>query len=189
MPAERGASSTRWAGAAAAWCLASSPLLPNSRGSSWWTALWGADQTALIKQTFVSSSRFATLILSNSYRDTHMGPKWLLNDFFFSCRSNMYDAALPVLPENGLSNRIRGLFESTISTQTGSHCPLLWRMYIHFLVRWQEKQAQPLATLSVFVPLFLPVLTPPFIPCSENQHVKIFNFVFSILSEVILYLS
>lgn len=49
-------------------------------------------------------------------------------------RSSAHDAALPVLPENGLSNRIRGLFESTISTETGSHCPLLWRMYIHFLL-------------------------------------------------------
>uniref|UniRef100_A0A3Q0S8C7 NRDE-2, necessary for RNA interference, domain containing n=1 Tax=Amphilophus citrinellus TaxID=61819 RepID=A0A3Q0S8C7_AMPCI len=31
-------------------------------------------------------------------------------------------------------NRIRGLFENAIATETGAHCPLLWRMYIHFLV-------------------------------------------------------
>lgn len=49
-------------------------------------------------------------------------------------RSCCYDAALPILPENGLSHRIRGLFESAIATEMGSHCPLLWRMYIHFLV-------------------------------------------------------
>ncbi|XP_068194958.1 nuclear exosome regulator NRDE2 isoform X2 [Antennarius striatus] len=49
-------------------------------------------------------------------------------------RSCSPDAALPILPENGLSHRICGLFESTIATQMGSHCPLPWRMYIHFLV-------------------------------------------------------
>ncbi|KAK1893452.1 Nuclear exosome regulator NRDE2 [Dissostichus eleginoides] len=49
-------------------------------------------------------------------------------------RSCCHDAALPILPENGLSNRIRGLFESAIATEMGSHCPLLWRMYMHFLV-------------------------------------------------------
>ncbi|KAL7381030.1 hypothetical protein ABVT39_027522 [Epinephelus coioides] len=49
-------------------------------------------------------------------------------------RSCSHDAALPILPENGLSNRIRGLFESAIATEMGSHCPLLWRMYMHFLV-------------------------------------------------------
>uniref|UniRef100_A0A8P4KAS2 NRDE-2, necessary for RNA interference, domain containing n=1 Tax=Dicentrarchus labrax TaxID=13489 RepID=A0A8P4KAS2_DICLA len=49
-------------------------------------------------------------------------------------RSCCHDAALPILPENGLSNRIRRLFESTIATEMGSHCPLLWRMYMHFLV-------------------------------------------------------
>ncbi|KAG8013523.1 Calmodulin-2 B [Nibea albiflora] len=48
-------------------------------------------------------------------------------------RSCCHDAALPILPENGLSNRIRALFESTIATEMGSHCPLLWRMYMHFL--------------------------------------------------------
>ncbi|XP_070776652.1 nuclear exosome regulator NRDE2 [Enoplosus armatus] len=49
-------------------------------------------------------------------------------------RSCCHDAALPILPENGLSNRIRGLFESALATEMGSHCPLLWRMYMHFLV-------------------------------------------------------
>lgn len=49
-------------------------------------------------------------------------------------RSCCRDEALPVLPETGLSNRIRGLFEGAASTEMGAHCPLLWRMYIHFLV-------------------------------------------------------
>ncbi|KAG7509979.1 NRDE2-like [Solea senegalensis] len=49
-------------------------------------------------------------------------------------RSCFHDATLTVLPENGLSNRIRGLFESAIATETGARCPLLWRMYMYFLV-------------------------------------------------------
>ncbi|XP_057716285.1 nuclear exosome regulator NRDE2 [Corythoichthys intestinalis] len=49
-------------------------------------------------------------------------------------RSSDKSAALSVLPENGLSNRIRGLFESAVGTEMGAHCPLLWRMYIHYLV-------------------------------------------------------
>ncbi|XP_020569349.1 protein NRDE2 homolog isoform X1 [Oryzias latipes] len=49
-------------------------------------------------------------------------------------RSCHYNEALPILPENGLGNRIRGLFETATKTEDGAHCPLLWRMYIHFLV-------------------------------------------------------
>ncbi|KAK2826353.1 hypothetical protein Q5P01_020567 [Channa striata] len=49
-------------------------------------------------------------------------------------RSCCHVASLPILPENGLSNRIRGLFESAIATEMGALCPLLWRMYMHFLV-------------------------------------------------------
>ncbi|CAL8285667.1 unnamed protein product [Lota lota] len=49
-------------------------------------------------------------------------------------RSESHDAALPILPENGLGNRIRGLFGNAILSETGAHCPLLWRMYMHFLV-------------------------------------------------------
>ncbi|XP_013855359.1 protein NRDE2 homolog [Austrofundulus limnaeus] len=49
-------------------------------------------------------------------------------------RSCCFDKPSPLLPEIGLSNRIRGLFESAIATETGAHCSLLWRMYIHFLV-------------------------------------------------------
>uniref|UniRef100_A0A3B4HA28 NRDE-2, necessary for RNA interference, domain containing n=1 Tax=Pundamilia nyererei TaxID=303518 RepID=A0A3B4HA28_9CICH len=48
--------------------------------------------------------------------------------------SCLHDDPLSILPENGLSNRIRGLFENAIATETGAHCPLLWRMYIYFLV-------------------------------------------------------
>ncbi|KAM9708280.1 LOW QUALITY PROTEIN: nuclear exosome regulator NRDE2 [Menidia menidia] len=49
-------------------------------------------------------------------------------------RSCGHDEALPVLPENGLSNRIRALFENATASEMGAHCPVLWRMYIHFLV-------------------------------------------------------
>ncbi|XP_077587294.1 nuclear exosome regulator NRDE2 [Stigmatopora nigra] len=49
-------------------------------------------------------------------------------------RSCDKSATLSVLPENGLSNRIRGLFENAVGTEMGAHCPLLWRMYIHYLV-------------------------------------------------------
>lgn len=49
-------------------------------------------------------------------------------------RSESGDAALPILPENGLGNRIRGLFGNAILSETGTHCPLVWRMYMHFLV-------------------------------------------------------
>ncbi|KAM9294357.1 nuclear exosome regulator NRDE2 [Gastrophryne carolinensis] len=39
-----------------------------------------------------------------------------------------------IMPENGLSNRIRALFDHCIGTEHGAHCPLLWRMYLHFTV-------------------------------------------------------
>ncbi|MBN3294897.1 NRDE2 protein, partial [Amia calva] len=38
------------------------------------------------------------------------------------------------IPENGLSNRIRVLFEHAVESDNGTHCPLLWRLYMHFLV-------------------------------------------------------
>ncbi|MGH0161600.1 UNVERIFIED_CONTAM: hypothetical protein FKN15_078503 [Acipenser sinensis] len=38
------------------------------------------------------------------------------------------------IPESGLSNRIRVLFEHAVQSDNGAHCPLLWRMYLHFLV-------------------------------------------------------
>ncbi|KAM9777889.1 nuclear exosome regulator NRDE2 [Neosynchiropus ocellatus] len=49
-------------------------------------------------------------------------------------RSCRVDAALTVIPENGLSNRIRGLFERAVATDVGGRCPLVWRMYMYFLV-------------------------------------------------------
>ncbi|XP_067848289.1 nuclear exosome regulator NRDE2 [Heptranchias perlo] len=36
------------------------------------------------------------------------------------------------LPETGLANRIRALFEHAVQTEAGTHCVLLWRMYLHF---------------------------------------------------------
>ncbi|XP_052009009.1 nuclear exosome regulator NRDE2 [Xyrauchen texanus] len=48
--------------------------------------------------------------------------------------SGLPGEALPTLPENGLRNRIRCLFEAATSTDHGAHCPLLWRMYLNFMV-------------------------------------------------------
>lgn len=39
------------------------------------------------------------------------------------------------IPETGLTNRIISLFEHAIQSENGTHCPLLWRMYLNFLVR------------------------------------------------------
>lgn len=49
-------------------------------------------------------------------------------------RSRLPGEALPTLPVNGLSNRIRCLFESATGAEHGAHCPLLWRMYLNFMV-------------------------------------------------------
>ncbi|XP_067311224.1 nuclear exosome regulator NRDE2 [Pseudorasbora parva] len=49
-------------------------------------------------------------------------------------RSHLPGEALPSLPVNGLSNRIRCLFETATATEHGAHCPLLWRMYLNFMV-------------------------------------------------------
>ncbi|XP_075700483.1 nuclear exosome regulator NRDE2 [Rhinoderma darwinii] len=39
-----------------------------------------------------------------------------------------------VMPETGLSNRIKALFERGLATERGAHCLLLWRMYLCFMV-------------------------------------------------------
>ncbi|TRZ00694.1 hypothetical protein DNTS_009532 [Danionella cerebrum] len=49
-------------------------------------------------------------------------------------RCHLPGEALSTLPVNGLSNRIRYLFESATATEAGAHCPLLWRMYLNFMV-------------------------------------------------------
>ncbi|XP_073683226.1 nuclear exosome regulator NRDE2 isoform X2 [Garra rufa] len=49
-------------------------------------------------------------------------------------RSRLPGEALPALPNNGLCNRIRCLFENATATEHGAHCPLLWRMYLNFMV-------------------------------------------------------
>ncbi|NXY86747.1 NRDE2 protein, partial [Alcedo cyanopectus] len=38
------------------------------------------------------------------------------------------------IPETGLTNRIIALFEHALQSENGAHCPLLWRMYLSFLV-------------------------------------------------------
>ncbi|XP_076834625.1 nuclear exosome regulator NRDE2 [Brachyhypopomus gauderio] len=50
-----------------------------------------------------------------------------------SCSSLPTDI-LPTLPEIGIGNRIRTLFEVAVTTEDGAHCPLLWRMYMTSLV-------------------------------------------------------
>ncbi|XP_074091616.1 nuclear exosome regulator NRDE2 isoform X2 [Macrotis lagotis] len=44
------------------------------------------------------------------------------------------------IPETGLSNRIKALFENAIQSDNGSNCPLLWRMYLNFLVSLGNKE-------------------------------------------------
>ncbi|XP_028677156.2 nuclear exosome regulator NRDE2 [Erpetoichthys calabaricus] len=44
------------------------------------------------------------------------------------------------VPENGLSNRIRVLFEHAVCSENGAHCPLMWRMYLSFMVVQGNKE-------------------------------------------------
>ncbi|XP_059229514.1 nuclear exosome regulator NRDE2 isoform X1 [Mustela nigripes] len=44
------------------------------------------------------------------------------------------------IPETGLAHRIRALFESTLQSDHGRLCPLLWRMYLNFLVSLGNKE-------------------------------------------------
>ncbi|KAH0620431.1 hypothetical protein JD844_020874 [Phrynosoma platyrhinos] len=44
------------------------------------------------------------------------------------------------IPETGLTNRIKALFEHAIETENGAHCPLLWRLYIDFMVSLGDKE-------------------------------------------------
>ncbi|KAJ8290294.1 hypothetical protein GJAV_G00011040 [Gymnothorax javanicus] len=49
-------------------------------------------------------------------------------------RAEGYGEVFPSMPENGLSHRIRALYESAVASEHGAHCPLLWRKYLRFLV-------------------------------------------------------
>ncbi|XP_068539072.1 nuclear exosome regulator NRDE2 isoform X2 [Anas acuta] len=44
------------------------------------------------------------------------------------------------IPETGLTNRIIALFEHATQSENGTHCPLLWRMYLNFLVSVGKKE-------------------------------------------------
>ncbi|XP_069714794.1 nuclear exosome regulator NRDE2 [Phaenicophaeus curvirostris] len=44
------------------------------------------------------------------------------------------------IPETGLTNRIVALFEHAVQSENGTHCPLLWRMYLNFLASLGEKE-------------------------------------------------
>lgn len=51
-----------------------------------------------------------------------------------SCRVDGRDVHTTI-PETGLTHRIKALFENALRSDSGSQCPLLWRMYLNFLVR------------------------------------------------------
>ncbi|XP_041928788.1 nuclear exosome regulator NRDE2 isoform X1 [Alosa sapidissima] len=55
-------------------------------------------------------------------------------------RSGGIGDTLPTIPENGLSNRIRSLFEAATATEEGAQCPLLWRMYLKFMASEGNKE-------------------------------------------------
>nr|XP_056707814.1 nuclear exosome regulator NRDE2 [Euleptes europaea] len=44
------------------------------------------------------------------------------------------------IPETGLTNRIKALFERAVETENGAHCPLLWRLYIYFMISLGDKE-------------------------------------------------
>ncbi|XP_039739942.1 nuclear exosome regulator NRDE2 [Pteropus medius] len=44
------------------------------------------------------------------------------------------------IPETGLTHRIKALFENAMRSDNGSQCPLLWRMYLNFLVSLGNKE-------------------------------------------------
>ncbi|XP_064427543.1 nuclear exosome regulator NRDE2 isoform X2 [Mirounga angustirostris] len=44
------------------------------------------------------------------------------------------------IPETGLTHRIEALFENALRSDNGSQCPLLWRMYLNFLVSLGNKE-------------------------------------------------
>ncbi|XP_040497474.1 nuclear exosome regulator NRDE2 [Ursus maritimus] len=44
------------------------------------------------------------------------------------------------IPETGLTHRIKALFENALRSENGSQCPLLWRMYLNFLVSLGNKE-------------------------------------------------
>ncbi|KFP81633.1 Protein NRDE2, partial [Apaloderma vittatum] len=44
------------------------------------------------------------------------------------------------IPETGLTNRIIALFEHAVQSENGTHCPLLWRMYLNFLASLGKKE-------------------------------------------------
>ncbi|XP_062351443.1 nuclear exosome regulator NRDE2 isoform X4 [Cinclus cinclus] len=44
------------------------------------------------------------------------------------------------IPETGLTNRIVALFEHAVQSENGTHCPLLWRMYLNFMASLGKKE-------------------------------------------------
>lgn len=54
---------------------------------------------------------------------------------FFLCFRADVGEIHSTIPETGLTNRIVALFEHAVQSENGTHCPLLWRMYLNFLVR------------------------------------------------------
>ncbi|KAI4568516.1 hypothetical protein MJT46_008314 [Ovis ammon polii x Ovis aries] len=81
-------------------------------------------------------------------RSTELLEPWLFAIEAERMRKRLVDAVQRVdgrevhatLPETGLTHRIRALFESAVRSNHGSQCPLLWRMYLSFLVSLGNKE-------------------------------------------------
>ncbi|XDB54076.1 hypothetical protein AB1E18_007547 [Capra hircus] len=81
-------------------------------------------------------------------RSTELLEPWLFAIEAERMRKRLVDAVQRVdgrevhatLPETGLTHRIRALFESAVRSDHGSQCPLLWRMYLSFLVSLGNKE-------------------------------------------------
>uniref|UniRef100_A0A4W2CYZ2 Nuclear exosome regulator NRDE2 n=1 Tax=Bos indicus x Bos taurus TaxID=30522 RepID=A0A4W2CYZ2_BOBOX len=81
-------------------------------------------------------------------RSTKLLEPWLFAIEAERMRKRLVDAVQRVdgrevhatLPETGLTHRIRALFESAVRSDHGSQCPLLWRMYLNFLVSLGNKE-------------------------------------------------
>ncbi|XP_040083401.1 nuclear exosome regulator NRDE2 [Oryx dammah] len=81
-------------------------------------------------------------------RSTKLLEPWLFAIEAERMRKRLVDAVQRVdgrevhatLPETGLTHRIRALFESAVRSDHGGQCPLLWRMYLSFLVSLGNKE-------------------------------------------------
>ncbi|XP_069493555.1 nuclear exosome regulator NRDE2 [Ambystoma mexicanum] len=81
-------------------------------------------------------------------RSTHSLEPWLFAVRAEQSRKELVESVQRVdraevystFPETGLSNRIKALFEHALQNENGQHCPLLWRLYLHFTVSLGNKE-------------------------------------------------